>query len=217
MAGRDLKYGAMRHRFDPVDFLLDVVSMKGTFYPGMYINWMRRNGRNGYPDTTLTYDSMPEAPLLRTETAGGTPIRKQDASGRWYFMPVIIRSSLGELEFPCAVISVTGKKRIVETPLTGRRGAVNELVSVDSYEVNLSAALIGSDGNYPEEEVKRMRDLYELNESVELISALTDLVFEKDDRVVFKNIEFPEVGAVENVQVVKMAAQTDAAVELILE
>ena len=62
-----------------------------------------------------------------------------------------------------------------------------------------------------------MRDLYELNESVELVSSLTDLVFEREDRVVFKSVEFPAVGAVENVQVVKMTAQTDAAVELILE
>lgn len=132
-------------------------------------------------------------------------------------MPVWVRSSLGELEFPCAVISVTGKKRIVETPLTGRRGSVNELVSVDSYEINVTAALIGTDGNYPEAEVKQMRDLYELNEAVELISALTDLVFEKDDKVIFKSVDFPAVGGVENVQVVKMAARTDAAVELILE
>lgn len=211
------KYSSMRHRFDPVGFLLDVVSHKGAYYPGMHIEWMRRNGRNGYPDTTLTYDKMPVAPVIRTETAGGTPIRKKDVFGRWYFMPVWVRSSLGELEFPCAVISVAGKKRIVETSLVGRRGTVNELVSVDSYEVEISAALIGENDNYPEGLVKQMRDLYELNESVELVSALTDLVFEKDDRIIFKSIDFPAVGAVENVQVVKMTAQTDAAVELILE
>lgn len=62
-----------------------------------------------------------------------------------------------------------------------------------------------------------MRDLYELNEAVELISALTDLVFEKADKVVFKSVDFPAMGGVENVQIVKMKAQTDAAVELIIE
>lgn len=206
------KYGGMRHIFDPVRFLLDAAQLRARIYPRML-----QDERTPYSAHPPGYDAMPEAPELRTETAGGTPIRKRDAFGRWYFMPVIVRSSLGELEFPCAVISVTGKKRIIETPLTGRRGAVNELVSVDSYEINLSAALIGTDGNYPEAEVKQMRDLYELNESVELISALTDLVFEKDDRIVFKSVEFPAVGAVENVQVVKMTAQTDAAVELVIE
>lgn len=210
------RYPGMRHRFDPVDFLLDVVSCKGTYYPGMHINWMRKDGPNGYPDTDLTYDRMSPSPERRTAT--GTTIRKQDAFGRWYFMPVWVKSSaFGELELPCAVISVTGKKRIVETSLVGHRGSVVELVGTESYEVDLSAALVGTDGNYPEEQVRQMRDLYELNESVELICALTDLVFQNENRVVLKSIEFPAVGAVENVQVVKFTAQTDAAVELILE
>ena len=211
------KYSDMRHRFNVADFLGSVASAKGTIYPGMFINWMRRNGRNGYPDTTLTYDAMGQAPALRTETAGGTPIRRQDAMGRWYFMPVWVRSSLGEMELPCAVIRVTGKKRIVETPLVGRRGAVNELVSVDSYQVDVTTALIGEDGNYPEKLVKQLRDLYELNEAVELVSAVTDLVLEKDDKIVFESIDFPEVGGVENVQVVKLSAHTDAAIELVIE
>ncbi len=211
------KYSDMRNRFNVADFLVSVASAKGTIYPGMFINWMRRNSRDGYPDTTLTYDAMGQAPALRTETAGGTPIRRQDAMGRWYFMPVWVRSSLGEMELPCAVIRVTGKKRIVETPLVGRRGAVNELVSVDSYQVDVTTALIGEDGNYPEELVKQLRDLYELNEAVELVSAVTDLVLEKDDKIVFESIDFPEVGGVENVQVVKLSAHTDAAIELVIE
>lgn len=206
----------MRHRFNVVDFLLDVVSHKGTLYPGMFINRMRYN-EQPYPDMEFTYDRLPQAPVLRTETAGGTPIRKQDASGRWYFMPVWIKSSLGEIELPCAVIGITGKKRIVETALSGRRGSVNELVSVDSYEVSITSVLLGENGNYPEEQIKQLRDLYETNEAVELVSALTDLVLEDEDKVVIKSIDFPPVGAVENVQIVKMTAKTDAAVELILE
>lgn len=206
------RYGKMRHVFDPVRFLLDTARLRAKIYPRML-----QDERTPYSAHPSGYDAMPEAPVLRTETDGGTPIRKRDAFGRWYFMPVLVRSSLGELEFPCAVISVTGRKRIVETPLVGRRGSVVELVGADSYEIDLSAALIGSDGNYPEAQVQQMRDLYELNESVELVSALTDLVFEREDRVVFKSVEFPAVGAVENVQVVKMTARTDAAIELILE
>ena len=169
------------------------------------------------PNSGRTYDAMGTGPALRTETSAGTPIRKQDAIGRMYFMPVWIKSSLGEIELPCAVISLTGKKRIVETALTGRRGTVNELVNVDSYEVAITCALIGEDGNYPEQAVKQMRDLYELNEAVELVSALTDLVFEDEDKVVIESIELPALAGVENIQIVKLAAHTDAAIELIIE
>lgn len=206
------EYGRMPHRFDVAGLLLDAARLRGKFYPGMLL------GGNAarYP-AAPSFEGMPDAPALRTETAGGVPIRKQDALGRWYFMPVWIRSSLGEVEMPCAVISVTGKKRIVETPLIGRRGAVNELIGVDSYEVELACALIGQGGNYPETEVKRMRDLYELNEAVELVSALTDLVFETDDKIVIESIDLPAMGGAEDVQVVKMKAHTDAAVELVIE
>lgn len=170
-------------------------------------------------DAELRYPGMDPAAgtLRRTTTAVGTPLRKQDALGRWYFMPVTIRSSLGELELPCAAISMTGKKRIVETTLTGRRGTVNELISVDSYQITLSAVLRGENGDYPERDICLIRDLYELNEAVELESALSDLVLGNDDRIVIETIEFPQPANAEDVQLVRMTARTDAAIELIVE
>ena len=59
----------------------------------------------------------------------------------------------------CAAISISGEKRVVQTALTGRRGTVNELVNVDSYKVSITAALIGEDGNYPEQAVQQMREM----------------------------------------------------------
>ena len=79
------------------------------------------------------------------------------------FLPVSVECSLGNIELPCAAISISGEKRIVQTALTGRRGTVNELVNVDSYKVSITAALIGEDGNYPEQAVQQMREMWELN------------------------------------------------------
>lgn len=210
--GKYDEYGKMTHRFDVAGLLLDAARLRGKRYSGM------PDAENAARyQAAPAYEGMPGASALRSETAGGVPIRRQDATGRWYFMPVWVRSSLGEMELPCAVIRVTGKKRIVETPLVGRRGAVNELVSVDSYQVEVTVALVGEDGNYPEELVKQLRDLYELNEAVELVSALTDLVFETDDKIVIESIDLPAMGGVEDVQIVKLKAHTDAAVELVIE
>ncbi|MEG0499905.1 MAG: DUF6046 domain-containing protein, partial [Rikenellaceae bacterium] len=39
-------------------------------------------------------------------------------------------------EIPNAIISCTGKKTIVETPMVGRKGAVKELINVDDYEIS---------------------------------------------------------------------------------
>lgn len=205
----------MRHRFDPGDFMCDLVRMRGLIYPGLAFRRLEQGVKRETP-----YDGyVAAAPTIRTETLGATPIRRQDINGRWYFMPVTLRHGepLTELELPNAAISMTGKKRIVETALTGRRGTVNELISVDSYEINLSAVLVGLDGNYPEADVKRLRDLYELNEAVELESALSDLILEADDKIVIETIEFPITPGTENIQVVRMTARTDASVELIIE
>ena len=207
-------YSGMRHRFDVAGLLLEIANKRGKIYPGMLAA-----GSVPAPRQAETYEGMAEAPALRTEmTAGGTPIRRQDATtGRWYFMPVSVKCSLGNIELPCAAISISGEKRIVQTALTGRRGTVNELVNVDSYKVSITAALIGEDGNYPEQNVQQMREMWELNEAVMLISALTDLVVGRDDKFVFDKIEFPTMGGTEHVQIVKFTAHTDAAVELIIE
>lgn len=211
------EYTGMPHRFDVTDLLLAASHRRSDTYADMQAASRQYSAGGGiYTSTGSLYREISQSPALRTETFTGTPLRRQDALGRWYFMPVWVRSLLGELELPCAVVSVTGKKRIVETPLVGRRGTVNELIGVDSYEVNITAALIGEDKNYPEQAIKQMRDLYELNEAVELISALTDLIFEEDDKVVFDKIDFPSSRGSEDLQIVKLTAHTDAAVELIL-
>lgn len=213
---KTLEYAGMRHRYDVAALVLDAALRRGRTYPGM-----PPAGGDRWPDGTGLYEGMPESAPLRTETtAGGTPIRRQDAEGRWYFMPVSVRSSLrggAEIELPCAAISISGRKRIVQTALTGRRGTVNELVSIEGYEVRITAALIGEGGDYPEDGVQQMRELWEQNEAVELISAVTDLVVGKDDRFVFDRVEFPAMGGVEHVQIVKFSAHTDAAVELVIE
>lgn len=208
-------YSGMRHRFDVAGLLLEIANKRGKTYPGMLAA-----GTVPAPRQAAAYEGMTEAPELRTEmTAGGTPIRKRDAFRRWYFMPVSVRCSLSDddIELPCAAISISGEKRIVQTALTGRRGTVNELVNVDSYKVSITAALIGEDGNYPEQAVQQMREVWELNEAVMLISALTDLVVGREDKFVFDKIEFPTMGGTEHVQIVKFTAHTDAAVELIIE
>lgn len=206
-------YSNMQHRFDVSNLLLEAAHKRGKAYPGMFAADTAPDLRRGE-----MYEGMAESPELHTvTTAGGTPIRRQDAMGRWYFMPVIVSCSLGDIELSCAAISISGEKRIVQTALVGRRGTVNELVNVDSYKVSITASLIGEDGNYPEKDVQRMREVWELNEAVMLISALTDLVVGGEDKFVFDKIEFPTMGGTEHVQIVKFTAHSDAAVELIIE
>jgi hypothetical protein len=80
------------------------------------------------------------------DSATGAPLRKYKG-GVYYFMPVSFEHEGTTWEFDDAVVSVTAKKTIVETPLVGRQGTVKELISIDDFEIKLTAVISGDD--YP--------------------------------------------------------------------
>lgn len=210
------KYENMTHRFDPLQLLVKALAAKGLYYPGMWIPGLDKTQKI---HRAQSYGNMPEnSPRYpRVYTKTGTEIRKMGANGMVYFMPVILWSSKGRLELPAAAISIKGKKTIIETPLTGRRGSVKELISIDDYEINMHGVIMSEDSNYPEESVQQFRDLYEQNEAIKLICAVSDLVLQPDDKIVIKSIDYPEVGHVENAQIISMTAVTDSSIDLIIE
>lgn len=223
------KYSGLQHRLNPVALLARILAVKGSFYPGAFIPFI--TPKDGVTQVRGSYysrfanifdaagDLIEEPDDLNLKfMQGGTPIRCfNDNMDGYYFMPVWLITSAGKLELPIATISIKGKKTIIETPLTGRRGSVKELISVNDYEISLHGVIVGADGNYPEAEIKKFSDLYELNESITLISGLSDLVLKPDDKIVIKSIDYPEVGHVENAQIISMTAVTDSSIDLIIK
>lgn len=196
----------MRHKFDITKMLTSVIGLKGLYYPGVrpQANTLARSE---------DFSIAPTGASPKLYTAGGSPLRREDPEvlGSYFFMPVTI----GGIEIPNAVISISGRKTIVETPLVGRRGSIKELISVDDYQIEVTGVLIGSDADsYPEDQVESLRDLWRRDESVVLISALSDLILEQTDKIVLKSIDFPAVGAYENAQIVKLSAVSDQPFEL---
>ncbi len=66
-----------------------------------------------------------------------------------FFMPVALNGYQLPLE---PIISISGKKTIIETPLTGntRRGTVKEIITTDDYEVKIRGIIINETANdYP--------------------------------------------------------------------
>ena len=145
------------------------------------------------------------------DSVTGTPLRKYKG-GVYYFMPVSFEHDGNTWEFDDAVVSVTAKKTIIETALVGRRGTVKELISVDDYEIKLTAVISGDD--YPEQEVMDLVKLFKLNESVKMICAVTDYFLEDEDKVIIKNLDFPAVEGVEDLQIITMTLVSDQNFEL---
>lgn len=145
---------------------------------------------------------------------GGSPLWKKDMQGRWYFMPVIFSHKEKEYEIPNAVISITGSKTIVETPMVGRQGTVKELINIKDYDINIAGVAMDSD--FPESQLKRLSELFKINEAVKLKCALTDIFLDEDDQVVIRSMDFVEMKGTETAQIVKMSLVSDRSFELII-
>ncbi len=208
----------MKHKYNLQHLLLSVLGYKGLAYPG---GFLRKRPSGDY--TGKDYDSETfGTPGELQELIKGTRLYKQDALGRWYFMPVAMRhpdikGDDNTIELPNAVINLEQGKKIVETPLVNRKGSVKELISIEDYEITIAAFIQSSDGSYPHEEITRLRELFQINESIELISVLTDLLFDKDDKIVITNVSWPATPGIEDGQAVTFTCKTDLPFELIIK
>lgn len=196
-------------RFSLGDMLLNVIGYKGLPYPGGFIP----DAPGKYKGDGYEYPS--EQASEKTNSDFGSTLRKKDAQGRWYFMPVVLEHKGTEYEIPNAVISIRGKKTIVETAMVGRKGTVKELISVDDYDIRIAGVCL--DVDFPDSQLGDLAELYNINESVTLKCALTDIFLDEEDKVVIKSIDFAEMKGCETAQVFTMELVTDRSFELILE
>lgn len=196
-------------QFNLGDMLLNVIGYKGLPYPGGFIP----DAPGKYKADGYEYPG--EQASEKTSSDFGSTLRKKDAQGRWYFMPIALEHKGTEYEIPNAVISIRGKKSIVETVMVGRKGTVKELISVDDYEIRIAGVCL--DVDFPDQQINALNELYNINESVTLKCALTDIFLDEEDKVVIKSIDFAEMKGCETAQVFTMELVTDRSFELILE
>ncbi len=106
----------------------------------------------------------------------GTDLFDSDAFGREFFMPLWLGKDQETLiELPYAVISVEGRKHIIDTQLTDRTGTVKELINVDNYHFRIKGIIINPDGRWPEDEINRLNNLFLITDPLIIKSALTDI------------------------------------------
>lgn len=205
----------LKHKYNIPDMLASIIGYKGIPYPGGFLP-KRPEGSYSVDDPNIDTE-----PVAMQELVKGTRLRKRGEYGVWYFMPVsfrhnAIKNADNTLEFTDAVINITGQKTIIDTPMVGRKGAVKELINIDDYEIEIAAFVHTNDGTYPEALITQVRDLFNINEAVEIISVFTDLILDEGDRVVIKNIEFPATPGVEDGQAIRLECVTDKEFELII-
>lgn len=200
-------------KFSVKDVLLDIIGYKGLPYPGVWLPTVSRPGSGRF--TGKDFDNDSDYADEKTTSDKGSVLRKKDAQGRYYFMPVIFEHKGKDYEIPNAVISFTGKKNVVETAMVGRKGSVKELISIDDYEISIQG--IASSDDFPEAAIAELNELYTINEAITLKCALTDIFMEEDDRVVIRSIDISDMKGSETFQVFKIDLVTDRSFELTIE
>ena len=168
--------------------------------------------------------TVPTATARKNVSDLGQPYYGTDALGREHFLPVYLNKML----LPFAVIGISPKKTLVETPMPERGGSVIEIVSIDSYAINIKGILISDDNNFPEKEMMELEKLFKINASVELRSAITDIWLRggtKEDeklndmlhQVVIKEIPLPPVAGVEHAKPFEINCVSDMIFTLEIE
>jgi hypothetical protein len=176
----------------------------------------------GYDAPTTDPDkiNIPPAVARREQSKLGQPFYATDLSGREFFLPVTIDDIL----IPFAVLGMTWKKTIVETPMPERGGAVIELINIDTYQFTLKGLLVNETNDFPDDGVMQLFNLFKENNSVTMRSVLSDIVLSGqsnvngDDpdghKVVIKEMQWPEVSGVEHVKPFQMNLISDMIFDL---
>ena len=163
----------------------------------------------GYQPPVFDVALQPEKSITRADFFA------RGLHGRPYFMPV----TLGKVELPNPVIRVTNRKTIVETALVGRKGfgTVKELIGQEDYKINIKGIIVTENNNYPEDEIKKIHELYTQNTALRITSALTNLLLGEGANVVITDLTWPEISGIQNVKTYEMNLISDSPFDLILK
>jgi hypothetical protein len=153
-----------------------------------------------YPLGNLTLPSLQsfETSLVKFGTAYAS---KSDVLGRSLFMPVW----LNDVELPNPIISVQLQKRIVSTPVAGRKGTVKELISTEDYRIKLKGIAIAD--TYPTDAVEQLIRLFEIEKPVNINNDITAIL--GITKCVIENLQLGEIAGKQNIQTYEMDLISD--------
>jgi hypothetical protein len=133
-------------------------------------------------------------------TPGGSLIGEK-VLGVDIWLPIKFYDADTELiSLPYSVIRLTPKKHVIKIPMVGTKGQAIEQYSIDDYSIVIKGFVINPNRQFPEAELKQLRDLFEIQNSVTIENAITNIFLTdpsvpktEQRRVVVLEMDFPEV------------------------
>lgn len=146
-----------------------------------------------------------QKPVEQEAIADG--LNHQGPGGVWYMMPL----SINDWQLPLEpAIAISGSKKIVQTSLAGnkRRGSVKEIINTNDYAISIRGLIINEmNDNYPFDDVERLKELFEIDESVKITNALTKLW--GIENIVITSVSLPEMTGRPNIQAYQLNCVSD--------
>lgn len=170
----------------------------------------KESGSDGF-----TFSEVPER---REYNIKGSPFYGLNNNGNEVFLPIwLIRADGTKFMLQNTVSSIVSKKTIVETPLVNQQGSVKEEISMNDWDLNVKGIIVSPDGDYPDQQVFDLKQIYKSSESLDIENARTSLLFEDNEKIVIKNLKFPELKGMKNVQAFECDIISDIEFKLIIE
>lgn len=171
--------------------------------------------------TVIEKEGQYSAPLIEDVSETGSLIRKYDDQllGSYQFLPASIDwfNKAGvkiTTELPNPLIIVSGEKRIEETDIVDV-GTVFEKVFTRPYQVTIICTIIGENGNWPQRQLRELKDCYHDSTVVTLRSALTDIFLEPIiGNFIIQRIDLLDNQGSENVEVIQINGSSNIQFEL---
>ncbi len=168
-------------------------------------------GRDYYLPVRITYSDPPKAGLIDSglfaQVVSGT-ITLGDAATRNPGQAHI-------LDLPHPLISISGDKHIVETPMTERQGNVIELTGIKNYEITIRGFMVSKTRELPEDQIQLMKDVFVAGNSVKVHNVITDIYLVDIGRqAVVRSFSMPEVRGIKGVRPYELKLVSDSVFSL---
>lgn len=143
-----------------------------------------------------------------------------------YGRPIIAPLQLAGIKFGCGgadaqsglhfpfqpLMTLEGGKDIIKTKIPGAKvpGTVKEFINFDDYKIKIYGPLIGKD-NYPWLQLNRLKELWLMNEAIEIKSDIASGLF---DYVVITKVKLHDLKKLNKIQMYEIEAISDGALEV---
>ncbi|MDA6072088.1 DUF6046 domain-containing protein [Flavobacterium sp. AC] len=151
---------------------------------------------------------------------------KIGAYGQAIWFPITLKTTIKkgsqtetiQIEIEACTVGVNLMKELIRTPVSERKGKVKECFAIDDYRFTIKGFLIGKNRLVPEEQISRLKKIFESTEYVELHGGYPEIFLEDSCHVAISTLDFPEVqGKAVWIRPFTMTLETDYIEDLIIK